>query len=135
MSGARPGQSGHPSTGDQPLPMDSLVESVARLLAVGTVVVVSAVALGTVLVLLGGHLPVNEPGPPLDLARLVADLAALRGDGVLWLGLLLSIGLPTPRVILALAGFARRGERRLVAISFSTLAVLGLSVTLALLTR
>ena len=141
MSDARPRQpvqpvqSGEPASGGQSPPIDSLVESVARLLAVGTVVVVSAVALGTGLVLLGGHVPVAEAGPPLDLGRLIADVLALRGDGVLWLGLLLSIGLPTARVILALAGFARRGERRLVAISFSTLAVLGLSVTLALLTR
>jgi uncharacterized membrane protein len=114
---------------------DPLVESVARLLAVGTVVVVLTVAAGTALVLLAGAAPVAEPGPALDPGRLPLDLAALRGDGVLWLGLLLSVGLPTARGALALAGFARRGERRLVAVSASTLAVLGLSVTLALLSR
>jgi uncharacterized membrane protein len=114
---------------------DPLVESVARLLAVGTVVVVLAVATGTALVLLAGAAPVAEPGPTLDPGRLALDLATLRGDGVLWLGLLLSVGLPTARVALALVGFARRGERRLVAVAASTLAVLGLSVTLALLSR
>lgn len=135
------GPPGQPGTAAETRPSaapdvpDPLVESVARLLGVGTLVIVVAVALGTALILLAGRVPVAEPGPALDPGRVLRDLAGLRGEGVLWLGLLLSVGLPTARVALALAGFARRGERRLVAVSVSTLAVLGLSVTLALLTR
>jgi uncharacterized membrane protein len=120
---------------EPPLRPDPLVDLIARLLGAGTIAVVLVVAAGTLLVLLTGVVPVEQVGPALDPGRLVADLLALRPEAVLWVGLLLSIVLPTARVGLALVGFARRGERRLVVISASTLVVLGASVAAALVTR
>ena len=116
-------------------PADALVDRIARLLGAGTIAVVLVVGVGTLLVLATGVVPVAQGAPPLDPGRLLSDLLTLRPDAVLWVGLLLSIVLPTARVALALVGFARRGERRLVLISAATLIVLAASVAVALATR
>lgn len=120
---------------DRDAPRDRVVDRISDLLGAGTLAVVASVALGSALVVLAGRTPVAEHGPALDLGRIPADLVALRPDGWLWLGLLLTVTLPVARVVLALAGFARSGERRLVGVSAATLAVLAVSVAVALATR
>jgi uncharacterized membrane protein len=113
---------------------DPVVERVSTLLGAGTLAIVLAVAIGTLLVVVAGRTPVAEHGPTLDIARIPGDLVALRPDGWLWLGLLLTVTLPIARVVLALVGFVRSGERRLAVVSVATLSVLALSIAIALMT-
>jgi uncharacterized membrane protein len=107
------------------------VETVGDLLRVGTLAVVTLVAVGTVLVLAAGRRPLLERGPEFDPARTIADLVALRPEGFLWLGLLLTVVLPAARVGLALIGFARERDVRAAAVGLAILTVLGVSVVLA----
>ena len=114
---------------------DRVIDRITALLGVGTLVIVACVGLGSALVVAAGHTPVQQHGPGLDPAAIPADLVALRPDGWLWLGLLLSVALPIARVFVALLGFARNGERRMAAVSVATLTVLAVSVLIALVTR
>ncbi len=114
---------------------DPVVDRISGLLGAGTLAIVLAVGVGTLLVVLAGRTPVAEHGPALDVARIPGDLVALRPEGWLWLGLLLTVTLPIARVVLALVGFLRNGERRLAAVSVATLGVLALSVLIAWVTR
>lgn len=114
---------------------DVVVDRISSLLGVGTLVIVACVGVGSALVVAAGHTPVVERGPGLDLAAIPGDLVALRPDGWLWLGLLLSVALPIARVLVALLGFVRNFERRMAAVSIATLSVLAVSVGIALVTR
>jgi hypothetical protein len=107
------------------------VQAVSRLLAAGTALVVGLVTVGTLLAVGAGRRPLQEPGPPLDVGRTIVDLLALRPEGFLWLGLLLTLVLPPARVALALLGFAREGDRTAAAVALAVLGVLGLSMVVA----
>ena len=110
-----------------------IVEAVGRLLGVGTITVVALVAVGTFLALAAGRRPIVDHGPALDPAALVSDILALRPEGFLWLGLVLTITLPAVRVLLALLGFVRLRDVRAAAVAVAVLSVLALSVAVALL--
>jgi uncharacterized membrane protein len=112
-----------------------VVDRISTLLGAGTLAIVITVALGSVLVVASGRTPVVERGPALDLATIPTGLVALRPDGWLWLGVLLTVTLPILRVLLALVGFVRNGELRLAAVSVATLSVLAVSVLIAWVTR
>jgi uncharacterized membrane protein len=107
-----------------------LEQSIARLLTIGTYASIGLLAIGVVLMAMGGIAPLSG-GPAFDAGRLVPDLLALRPDGFLWLGLIVVVATPAGRVIASLIGYARRGERTMVAIAGLILAVIGLSVVLA----
>ncbi len=119
----------------EPLPAepapDGTVQAVSRLLAAGTALVVGLVTVGTLLAVAAGRRPLQEHGPALDAGRTLVDLLALRPEGFLWLGLLLTVVLPPARVALALLGFAREGDRTAAAIALAVLGVLGLSMVVA----
>ena len=71
-------------------------------------------------------------GPPLDLGSILADLGSLAPEAFLWLGILAVIATPISRVIVAAIGFARLGDRWMVAISLAILAVIALAIASAL---
>ena len=117
-----------------PLPADggdSLERRVGRLITVGTYAAVALLGTGVVVLLAAGRSPL-EGGPELEPGRLLADLAALRPEGFLWLGLLAVIATPAARVAVALVGYALRGERVMVLVSAAILAVIAASVALGI---
>ncbi len=111
-----------------------LEHTIARLLTIGTYVSVTLLAVGTILFLASGASPL-DPAPALDVRNLPADVLALRPAGLVWLGLLAVIATPSARVVTALVAFARGGERRMTFVSVFILAVIVLSVAVALVTE
>jgi uncharacterized membrane protein len=110
-----------------------LESALGRVLQVGTYVSIALVAVGVVLLIGGGGSPL-DPGLPFDLARLPADLVALRPEGFLWLGIVGVVATPGLRVVGALIGFARRGERTMVIVALLILFVVALGVIAGLVT-
>ncbi len=68
-------------------------------------------------------------------ARLVADLVALSPAGFLWLGVIAVIATPISRVVGAAFGFARAGDRLLVAVALGILVVIAVGVATTLVTE
>ena len=118
----------------RPAARDGFERRLGRLLIAVTYVAVALLAIGVVLLLLGGISPLAG-GPPFDPSDLVPDLLALEPAGFLWLGILVVIATPLSRVAGAAVGFVRRGERLMAAISVAILAVIAISVLAALATR
>jgi uncharacterized membrane protein len=81
--------------------------------------------------LAAGRSPLDG-GPPLDPGHIVGDIAALRPEGFLWLGLIVAIANPAARVMLALGGYLRLGERGMAVVAMLILGVIVLSVGLAI---
>jgi uncharacterized membrane protein len=117
---------GSPSSGD------SLEPALARVLQVGTYVSIALVAVGSALLLASGTSPLAV-GPPLAIDRLAGDIFAARPSGFLWLGILGIVATPGVRVVGALLGFWRRGERAMVAVAVLILAVVAVGVVVGLL--
>jgi uncharacterized membrane protein len=110
-----------------------LESTLASVLQIGTYVSIALVAIGVVLLVAGGGSPL-DPGPPLSVGTIVTDLAAGRPAGFLWLGILGIVMTPGLRVIGALVGFWRRGERRMAGVALAILAVVALGVFAGLVT-
>ena len=113
---------------------DGLDVAIARLLTAGTYLSVALLAIGVGLMAVAGTSPLSG-GPAFDPARLAADIAALRPEGFLWLGLIAAIATPSARVAASLVGYVRRGERAMAGVSLLILAVIALSVILATVTE
>lgn len=111
-----------------------LDRQIALVLNVGTTLAVAFLGVGVVLFLGRGGSPLDGAAP-LDPSRLLPDVLALRAEGFLWLGILAGIATPSARVLVALLAFARRGERGMAAVSLAILAVIILSVLLAVLSE
>ena len=111
----------------------SLESALGRVLTTGTYASIALVAIGLVLLIVGGGSPL-DPGPPLSLATLAADLVAGRPAAFLWLGVLGIVATPGLRVVGAMIGFWRRGERRMVLVAALILAVVGLGVVAGMVT-
>jgi uncharacterized membrane protein len=109
-----------------------LEPALARVLQAGTYVSIAFVAVGTVLLLAGGTSPLAV-GPPLSIGTIASDIAALRPEGYLWLGILGICVTPALRVTGAMVGFWRRGERTMVAVALLILAVVAAGVVTGLL--
>ncbi|HEY7525106.1 MAG TPA: DUF1634 domain-containing protein [Candidatus Limnocylindrales bacterium] len=107
-----------------------LEASVGRLVTAGTYLSIAILAAGVVAMLVAGISPLGTAAP-LDLPRLAGELAALRPEGFLWLGLLAVIATPSARVVAALVGFARRRERRMAGIAILVLVVIVVGVIVA----
>ena len=104
-----------------------LEPGLARILQAGSYLSIGLVAAGVVLLIAGGGSPLAG-GPPLDLGALAADVAAGRPGGLLWLGILGIVATPGIRVLGALVGFARRGERAMVVVAAAILVVVAAGV-------
>ena len=117
------------SPGDPVLDLDL---TVAAVLNAGTIVAVGILGIGVAAMALTGRSPLELPFPALDLARLPADVVALRPEGFLWLGLLAVIATPLSRVAASLLGYLRQGERTMVFISLAILGVIAASVLISL---
>jgi uncharacterized membrane protein len=101
--------------------------TIGRILTAVTYLAVALMVIGVGLMIATGISPLAG-GPPLDLATLPADIAALRPAGFLWLGLIAVIASPVSRVVVAGAGFARRGERAMALIALAVLGVIALAI-------
>ena len=110
----------------------ALEQVLARVLQVGTYLSISLVAVGVLILLIGGTSPLAG-GPPLTLDRIAADVAAGRAAGFLWLGILGIVATPLLRVFGALLGFWRRGERTMAVIALLVLGVVAAGVITGLL--
>ena len=110
----------------------ALEPALARVLQAGTYLSIGLVAVGFVLLIAGGGSPLGG-GPPLSLSRLRAEVVALRPEGFLWLGILGIVLTPALRVVTAMLGFWRRGERAMAGIAILILAVVAAGVVSGLL--
>ena len=122
-AGSRPSSSPEPGA-------PGLERTIARLLAGGTYLSIALLAVGLGLMLAAGIDPLSG-GPALEPGHLVDDLVALRPAGFIWLGLLVVVATPAARVATSLVGFARGGERPMVAVAALILVVIVASVALA----
>ena len=113
------------------VPTGDLDRTVARLLTIGTYASIALLALGVAALVASGRSPL-ERAPGFDLARIPADLAALRPEGFLWLGVVLVVATPSSRVATSLGGYIRRGDRPMAVVSVLILCVIALSVVLAI---
>jgi uncharacterized membrane protein len=109
---------------------DDLERSVARLLSVGTYASIALLAAGVLAMAAAGRSALDA-GPGFDLGRIAPDLAALRPEGFLWLGVVLILATPSARVAASLVGYLRRGDRSMAVVSILILAVIALSVAVA----
>jgi uncharacterized membrane protein len=109
-----------------------LEPALARVLQVGTYISIAFVAAGTVLLLGGGITPLAG-SPPRSLDAIASDIAALRPEGFLWLGILGICVTPALRVVAAMVGFWRRGERNMVVVAVLILAVVAAGIITGLL--
>ena len=125
VRGSRAVAPGSPSRGVAPA--GSLEVALAHVLTVGTYVSIALVGIGAVLLLASGGSPL-EGGPPLSVASVFADLAALRPAGFLWLGIVGVMATPALRVLRAALGFWRRGEQGMAWIALLVLAVIAFGV-------
>ena len=110
----------------------ALEPGLARVLQTGTYISIGLVAIGAVLLIGGGGSPLAG-GPPLSLSRWPSDVLALRPEGFLWLGILGIVLTPALRVVTALLGFWRRGERAMAVVAVLILAVVAAGVVSGLL--
>ncbi len=98
--------------------------------------ILSAGVLTSVTVMIGGLLLIalrHESGAerPLPLSDVLGHALRLEGRGVLDLGILILFATPVLRVLTALAGFVRLGDRAFVAVTVVVLIFLGLSFAVA----
>jgi uncharacterized membrane protein len=105
----------------------SIEARIAHILMIGTLVAVALLAIGCVLLLASGRSPL-DPYPPLDLGHLAADIGTLQPGGVLWVGLIAVIVTPAARVVAALVGYARSGERGMTVVAALILVVIAVGV-------
>lgn len=110
---------------------DPLERSIARLLTAGTYASVAVLAVGTAMMLASGVQPLGG-GPRFDLGHIGDDLVHFRPAGFLWLGLVAVVATPAIRVVASVVGYLRGGERLMALIAVLILAVIALSVMLAI---
>jgi uncharacterized membrane protein len=105
--------------------------AIARLLNVGVITSIALLAIGVVLAIAAGVSPVDAGLPPFDLARIPADILALRPEGFLWLGLVFVMLTPASRVVASAVGFSMTREWLMVLISIAVLIVIATGVILS----
>ena len=105
----------------------SLEARIARLLMLGTYGSIALIAVGAVLMAVTGREPLDG-APSFEPGRLVGDLLTLQPSGFLWLGIAAVLVTPLARVVTALAGFLRAGEREMALVAALIFAVVGLGV-------
>ena len=116
---------------DVAIAAEPLERAIARLLTAGTYGSVAVLAVGTAMMLASGIEPLGG-GPRFDLGQIGDDLVHIRAAGFLWLGLVVVVATPATRVVASLVGYLRGGERLMAVIAALILAVIALSVGLAI---
>ena len=114
---------------------DPVATRAGRLLTYGTIVSIVLIGLGLLLMLVAGIEPVSAPFVQPTPSRIVADLLALRPAGFIWAGLVLTVSLPTARVVVAALGYWRIRDRRAALVAIGVLAVLLVAFAVAVETR
>jgi uncharacterized membrane protein len=137
MTASIPGGQWKPATGAATIESSSqgtgsagLEQSIARLLTLGTYGSIALLVVGVILMLARGIVPLSG-APTFDPAAIPSDLAGLRPEGFLWLGLVAVVATPSARVAASLIGYARRRDRAMVAVAALVLVVIAVSVLLA----
>ena len=110
---------------------DPLERAIARVLTIGPYVSVAVLVVGTAMMLASGVQPLSG-GPRFDLGQVGDDLVHLRATGFLWLGLVAVVATPASRVVASLVGYLHDGERLMAVVAVLILAVIALSVGLAI---
>lgn len=123
-----------PGPGVGRAPGADLDRFVARLLTLGTYLSVALLAAGVILMLAAGTSPLRADYPAFRPTGILDDVRALRPEGLLWLGLVAVVLTPASRVLAALIGFVREGDRRMATIAVGILAVIATSVLSAIVT-
>ena len=108
--------------------MHALDRRVGLALGLASYVSIALVALGVAAMIGAGVRPLDAAYPGFDLGRLGSDVAAVRPEGLLWLGLLSVILTPVVRVVSSLIGFSAAGDRRQAGIAVAVLAIMALGV-------
>jgi uncharacterized membrane protein len=121
----------NPADPAAPPPVAAIERRIAAILSVGGKLAIGLMAVGVVLLLAAGRSPLEVPWPTMDVRRLPADLVALRPEGFLWLGLIVTLATPLLRVAASVVGFLAAGERRMAALGAGVLVVLALAVLTA----
>ena len=103
---------------------------IGRQLIVATYIAVALLGIGVLLMAIAGISPLDA-APEFEPGDIVRDILALEPTGFLWLGLVVVIATPISRVIVAAIGYARTGDRLMVAVSIGILAVITVGVVLA----
>lgn len=104
-----------------------------RLMIVLTYVAVGFLAVGVILMVRAEVSPMAE-APPFDPRQVWSDLLTLQPDGYLWTGLLIVIVTPISRVAGAAVGYVQRREPIMALVSVAILAVIAISLALAIAT-
>ena len=111
-------------------------ELIGNLLQTGVIVASAVVLLGGAIYLTRHgfsapqyHVFVGEPTDLRTLSGIVGDALALRGRGIIQLGLLLLIATPVARVAFSVAAFAIQRDRLYVVVTLMVLAILLYSLT------
>jgi uncharacterized membrane protein len=94
---------------------------------VGTYASVGLIAVGAVLMALTGRGPLDG-APAFQPERLPDDLRSLQPAGFLWLGIVVVLATPLARVVTALVGYLRVGEREMALVASLILIVITLGV-------
>lgn len=106
---------------------------ISRVLVAGTYLAIGLVLVGVLGMLAAGIDPLNHPAPPtFDLAAIPSDIANLRPEGFLWLGLITVLALPLGRVIVSGLGFLAARNTRLALVSLAVLLVVTASIVAAI---
>jgi uncharacterized membrane protein len=105
-------------------------QRIARLLNVGTLVAIVLVLIGVVMMLIQGIDPLQATGAT-DPRATLSLLAAGNPAGLIWLGTFVVVSLPIARVLVALVGFVREGDRPMALIAVAIVAVIALSIAIA----
>ena len=111
--------------------MEALEARIGRLLVAVTYVSVGLILIGVLLMIAQGISPLDA-APPFDLREIPSQMLALQATGFLWAGLVLVLATPISRVVVAAWGYARRGDRLMVAISIAVLLVIAIGIATSL---
>jgi uncharacterized membrane protein len=103
---------------------------IGRLLIALTYLSVVFLVIGVGLMAGAGISPMSG-GPALDLATLANAIVTLDPAGFLWLGLLAVVSTPISQVLVAAVTYARSGDRAMVGIAVTILAIIVLGVATA----
>jgi uncharacterized membrane protein len=111
---------------------DQRIENIlGNLLRAGVLLSALVVLIGGVIYLLRhGHSPVDfrvfrgEPADLRDVRGIIRDTLALRGRGIIQLGLLLLIATPVARVAFSIFGFAEEHDRMYVVFTVIVFSIL-----------